>query len=306
MHRARRQAEGEGQRILGILGRGSARARSGKRGKGRHLTRMRGLRRRGVSADFCLRPELIVNRAPAQHTDHAGKALLQRGVNRQRAPIPRMPQLNAGASQQQAPAAETLPEEAVVDSLAPGGVADDGVGDVLQVAAQLMLAAGRRGEAHQRVARGRVAVDGLGQFDGGEATVSGDGVQRFGRAVGAELAAVVIEPARQRMVDDTGFGRPAAHHGEVALVHLVALKLPADLARAGGVEGEQQHARGALVEPVQRMHAPPDLVAQQLHGKARFVAVDVAAMDQQAGGFVDGDEAVVAVEDVEHVAQVEE
>jgi hypothetical protein len=36
------------------------------------------------------------------------------------------------------------------------------------------------------------------------------------------------------------------------------------------------------------------------------VAVDVAAMDQQAGGLVDGDEAVVAVEDVEHVAQVEE
>jgi hypothetical protein len=49
-----------------------------------------------------------------------------------------------------------------------------------------------------------------------------------------------------------------------------------------------------------------DLVAQQLHRESRFVAVDVAAMDQQAGRLVDGDEAVVAVEDVKHAVQVEE
>jgi hypothetical protein len=54
------------------------------------------------------------------------------------------------------------------------------------------------------------------------------------------------------------------------------------------------------------MHPSADLVAQQLHGEARFVAVDVAAMDQQAGRLVDGDQAVVAVEDVEHAVQVEE
>jgi hypothetical protein len=97
--------------------------------------------------------------------------------------------------------------------------------------------------------------------------------------------------------------RPAADDGKVVLVHLVALELPADFARAAGVEGEQQHAGGTLVEAVQGMHALPDLVAQQLHGEARFVAVDVAAMDQQAGGLVDGDEEVVAVEDVEHAAR---
>ncbi len=67
-----------------------------------------------------------------------------------------------------------------------------------------------------------------------------------------------------------------------------------------GIEGEQQHARGALVEPMHRLHAAADLVAQQLHGKARLVAVDVAAVYQQAGRLVDGDQMIVAVKNVEH------
>ena len=32
----------------------------------------------------------------------------------------------------------------------------------------------------------------------------------------------------------------------------------------------------------------------------RFVAVDVAAMDQEAGGLVDGDQVIVAIEDGQH------
>jgi hypothetical protein len=75
---------------------------------------------------------------------HARKTLLQRRLDRQAPPVLRMPQLDPGAGQQQASAAEALLEEAVVHALAPGGVADDGVGDVLQVAAQLVLAAALR------------------------------------------------------------------------------------------------------------------------------------------------------------------
>jgi len=40
-----------------------------------------------------------------------------------------------------------------------------------------------------------------------------------------------------------------------------------------------------------------------LHGEARFVAVEVAAMDQQAGGLVYGDEVIVAIEDIQHAAR---
>ena len=105
------------------------------------------------------------------------------------------------------------------------------------------------------------------------------------------------------MVDNAGLGWPAADDGEVVFSQLVALELAADLARAVGIEREQQHAGGALVEAMQGMHPPADLVAQQLHGEARFMAVDVAAVHQQSGGLVDGDQAVVAVENVEHVAQ---
>jgi hypothetical protein len=53
---------------------------------------------------------------------------------------------------------------------------------------------------------------------------------------------------------------------------------------------------------MQWMDAPPDLVTQKLHGKARFVAVDVAAVYQQAGGLVHGDEMLVAVKNLEHAA----
>ena len=103
-----------------------------------------------------------------------------------------------------------------------------------------------------------------------------------------------------------GFRRPAAHDRQVGLVHLVALELLAEAARRLGVEGEQQHAGGALVEAMHGLHAAADLVAQQLHGEARFVAVDVAAMDEQAGRLVDGDQVFVAVQDGQHGAVPEE
>ena len=75
---------------------------------------------------------------------------------------------------EQAIAAEALPEQAIVDALAPGGVTDDGVGDMLHVPAQLVLAAGPGGETEQRIARGRVAVDGYGQFDSSQPQVLGE------------------------------------------------------------------------------------------------------------------------------------
>ena len=39
-----------------------------------------------------------------------------------------------------------------------------------------------------------------------------------------------------------------------------------------------------------------DLVTQDLHGKARFVAIQYRAMNQQASRLVDGDQVVISVE----------
>jgi len=43
-----------------------------------------------------------------------------------------------------------------------------------------------------------------------------------------------------------------------------------------------------------------DLVPQQLHGEAGLVPVHQGAVHQQAGGLVDGDQVLVAVDNRQH------
>ena len=61
------------------------------------------------------------------------------------------------ALQHQPVTVEMVTKEAVVAAIAMGGITDDRVGNMGQVAAQLMLAAGLRQQAHQAVAAGRMA-----------------------------------------------------------------------------------------------------------------------------------------------------
>ena len=57
----------------------------------------------------------------------------------------------------------------------------------------------------------------------------------------------------------------------------------------------------AAIEAVRGMHVLADLVAQDLHGETRLVAVEVGAVYQQPGRLVDGDQVRVAVDDVQRV-----
>ena len=180
----------------------------------------------------------------------------------------------------------------MVAAAAVGGVADDRMVGVLHVAAQLVAAAGDRLQFHQGVARTGVALDRVRQLDRGQAPEAGEGALGF---CDFQAAAVVVVLARQGMVDRAGFGRPAAHDGNIGLMHGTGFELDAETARGFGIEGEQQQAGGAAVEAMHGLDAAADLVAQQLHREARFVAVQVAAMHQQAGRLVDGDQVFVAI-----------
>ena len=73
--------------------------------------------------------------------------------------IDRMRKAHFGTRQQQPVAIEMLGEVAVMAPFAIGRVADDRVGDVLQVAALLVSPAGDRIEFEQGVTAARVAVD---------------------------------------------------------------------------------------------------------------------------------------------------
>ena len=83
------------------------------------------------------------------------------------------------AGEQQAPTAELFGEEAVVAALAIRCVADDRVGDMLQVPPDLVAAAGDRLHLKQGVATAWIAVDGNRQFDLGQCAEMRQGGLRY-------------------------------------------------------------------------------------------------------------------------------
>ena len=70
-----------------------------------------------------------------------------------------MDELQLDAGQEEATATEHVVEQPVVAALAVGRVANDRVGEVLEMATQLVAPAGERLELDQRITAGRVAVD---------------------------------------------------------------------------------------------------------------------------------------------------
>jgi hypothetical protein len=140
--------------------------------------------------------------------------------------------------------AEALSEEPVVLSLAVADIADQRMADVFEVAADLVQAAGFRGDLDQGVA-----------FEGGEAAEGGDGGD-----------ASPPRGAGDGMVDHPLLGRDAAYQGEVALGHAAGLEPLLDAARRAGVERQEQDAAGCAVEPVDGVDVAPQEVARNLHG----------------------------------------
>ena len=100
--------------------------------------------------------------------------------------------------------------------LAMGGVSDDRMREVFHVATQLVPPAGQRLQFDQRAARcGEMAV-GLWQFVTRQHAVKGLRLLHFGPT----CTGVVVHTS-ERVVDPAFGRRPAAHHGQVGLAHLV-------------------------------------------------------------------------------------
>jgi hypothetical protein len=161
-----------------------------------------------------------------------------------------------------------------------GGVADDRVGQVLQMAPDLVAAAGHGAGLDQTGSHGvEVRIDRARHGQSGQRDEGSPGRLRWGvgwRIVGA-----------QGMVDGARPGQPTPCHGQVGLVHSALGK---SLTQASGgftVQGHQQHAAGAAVQPVHRPDRLAELVAQGLQHEARGVRIQARAVHQPAGGFVD-------------------
>jgi len=104
------------------------------------------------------------------------------------------------------------------------------------------------------------------------------------------------------MVDAARLGRMAADDGEIGLVDPLRFEGGADGGGSRRIEGEEQHAGRAAIEAVRRVDALPDLVAHDLQRETRFVAVEHAAVHEQAGRLVHGDQRRVAVEHRQRLA----
>lgn len=85
----------------------------------------------------------------------------------------------------------------------------------------------------------------------------------------AELVVVVL--SRQRVVYASRLVRVVAHDGEVGLVDVLVFNRIAQQFADLAIERKDQDTGGTAIKAMHGMNALPDLVAQNLHGEARFV-----------------------------------
>jgi hypothetical protein len=167
-----------------------------------------------------------------------------------------------------------------------------------------VLAPRLRHATHERIARRRVAADRVRQLRRPQAKVLRHRLLRL-LVLPRLSVGHLVEHLLERVVYDPLLRRIAPHDGEVLLHRLPRREdlrhLPGDL----GAQRKQQHPRRRLVQTVDRVNVLTNLVAHGLHGELRLVTVDHGTVDQQPGGFVDGDEVVVVVEDFQHRHSVE-
>ena len=90
--------------------------------------------------------------APIEPFQQCRKLTLRRPANADFFAAERMTEYHLHASEQQTVTVELALEETVVYSLAMGGIADNGMTDMLHVATQLVVAAGERNKLNQCIA----------------------------------------------------------------------------------------------------------------------------------------------------------
>lgn len=197
--------------------------------------------------------------------------------------------------QQQPAALELRAKERVLLAIAVGRIADDRMEDMFQMTPYLVHASGAGGHGDERIAGGRISAHGMGQLDGRETPVFRNRLP--GGPLG--ICSTVGHPVPhllQGMIDAARIIGEPPHHGTIGLCD------PAvgdDLGHAAGyllVQGEDENAGRGLVEPVERIDPSAKLVPQDLHGIPGLPAVDEAAMDQEAGGFVHRDQVLILIQ----------
>ena len=169
-------------------------------------------------------------------------------------------------------------------------VADDGVADVGEVDADLMFAAGMRLDFEE--AEGGVVV--------------GEGAKEFPTGFGRESVFddvvfdgdVAVEIAAERGGNFSGgFSGMVVDDRKVGFLDGFGFPCAADGAGGGVFFGEEDEAGGFAIEAIDEMVIGLEVKADAADEAGGFIAF--GGMDDEAGGFVENENLVVFVDDVE-------
>lgn len=210
-----------------------------------------------------------------------------------------MRELKPRCRQHQPRAVEIAGDEAIQVALAIVGISDDGVADMLQMAANLMSAATFWARLDQREAHARVASERDRQFDRCQRLQIC--YRRLRRHCARVIAiAVAVVAVCQGVIDRHGGTDVSSNDGNIVFAHSVGFKQPGQTSSRFVTQSKDQHTGRWFVEPMYRIYVLADLIAQHLHGKACFVAIYGAAMHQQSRWLVDCDEVLIFVKYLQH------
>lgn len=184
---------------------------------------------------------------------------------------------------------EMAAEKAVVHAAAVGRVADERVGDAVHVAADLVHASRVGLHQDEGVAGRRVAG-----MHGDRQLRPGQGFKA--RGAGAQDVGAVTFRRAQGAVDDAAVGGPAPHDGQVLLRDTAFGEGFGEGAGRVFVFGEEKHARRGPVEAMGCEEALPRRALGAGNGGIPL-RVQGRGVGQEAGGFVDGEEPAVVVDD---------
>ena len=190
------------------------------------------------------------------------------------APSIGMGELESTGVQEESRRSSVCSESPVLGLVPVLGIADDGVAEVAEMQADLMVAAGVRRTPHQGEPRRGVAGDGVAEFAAGDRGIGGPRHLRGTR-----------HALRQGLADAPFRVHVSADHGEILLDRLAGFEL-----LLAGVDGfrvlaEDDDAAGGFVKSVDRVDPAAEMLAEQIPEVLRFVGVEGRAMHKEAGRF---------------------
>ncbi|KJS32160.1 MAG: hypothetical protein VR64_08665 [Desulfatitalea sp. BRH_c12] len=178
-------------------------------------------------------------------------------------------------------------------SIAVNGIADQRMADMVKVTADLVHAPGMRFNGDQRIAAGGVRAEPYGKFGDGQTPISRK--CRFGNLSLLGVTGI----GGQWMVDLACRVNIAPYHRQIRFFNSLPFKHFGQGARHFLRERKKEHTGCGSVQAMDRIKPATGLNAHHLKQGLRTWVVIAISMNFNAGWFVNGNDVVVLIEDLQ-------